>query len=514
MPDGANICREGENTIAGMKIPIIFVPGIMGSRVSIPSRSDAWDPDSPIKNMYWHWSKMSAADKRTIMGFANPGTVMVQPSNPKADGWTDDNRQSRINRGWGGVRWASYGSFLTPLENWKFGSNQTPVYAYGYDWRNSILQLGCELAADITGQTVSVGAISAGPTGRFGQSGILALENADKCIIVTHSMGGLVTRIALQACAALQSKVAGVLHGVQPATGAPVMYRRLITGLYAPYDGSGSTEDNIFDKILGTTGDDFSTLASVIPGAVQLMPSDLYSQAVKSYTVGMINWTCFEDKARLPVYFSKESVYTTYKRPHTDNPPGGIRSTLAADIQSDLSDRFDGLAAFHQVLQSWKLTGKTWAFYGASRNTDYMVTFDMPPKSITTNTSGGVFGFGATTTYTATDPYGVVRTLDYERDILRNGFTAQVYEGITGKSMDSYAPRGDGTVPEPSGSALFDSSVTAYPGTITNSNYQFDHYSQYGFDGLEHEPAYRDSSVQDLVQAWLYYVIASIPRTC
>jgi hypothetical protein len=487
-----------------MKVPIIFVPGIMGSRINLTSSKDKWDPDS-IANML-ALSLTSAASKQRILNFAGAGEIFTEPASKFTK-----NEKERKTRGWGGVRWASYGEFLEIAEEWKFGSNRTPIYVYGFDWRQPIVQLGCQMAADITGETVSVDGNSASPSSRFGSSGILGLEDADKCIIITHSMGGLVTRAALKACSTLQSKTVGVLHGVQPATGAPVMYRRMITGAYSPYDGT-SFADGRFEAILGATGDDFGTLVSVAPGAMQLLPSDLYKDAVEQTQDHLISWTSFEEN-RTPLHWGTESICDTYARSHTDNPPGIVRSTLDVAVQTMLRTRIDGIRRFQQFIGDWKFTDKTWAFYGASRDTDYTVHFDLPPKKWTDGSSGGVLGIGATKVCQATDSSGNPVTLDYEQYINRNGYSPTVtVNAATGLMKNCFAPRGDGTVPEPSGSALFSASQTADVSTLKPPNYQFEKYRQFAFSGLEHEPAFRDSDAQDLIQAFIYYILGTLPR--
>ncbi len=51
---------------------------------------------------------------------------------------------------------------------------------------------------------------------------------AEQVIVVTHSMGGMVSRslTEIHHC----DKVMGVSHGVQPATGAPATYKRMRSG--------------------------------------------------------------------------------------------------------------------------------------------------------------------------------------------------------------------------------------------------------------------------------------------
>ena len=506
MDDGISACRAGENSISGLCVPIIFVPGIMGSRFDIPAVSDSWDPDSTFNML--GWSFMSTADKRDHMDWHHPGTVMT--ALPTA--FTNPLKKSeRKSRGWGGVRWASYVDFLTVAEDWKFASNRTPVYAYGYDWRQPIVQLGCQLAADLTGETVTVDGNAASPDAkRFGPAGLLAQANADKCLILTHSMGGLVTRAALKACPTLAGKTVGVLHGVQPATGAPLMYRRLITGAYSPYDGSEVAE-KVLEKILGNTGDDFGGLVSVIAGAMQLLPSNLYRDACESLRVHLVSWTVFLE-GRTPAHWSSESVYDTYNRSQIDNPPGVIRSTLDAPVQDDLRKRLIGVKRFHDYLGDWKLGDKTWAFFGAAVPTDFTLHFDLPPTAWTVSNSGGFLGIGGGKVYTATDSSGSQVALDYERDILRNGFNPTVPGDLKGDVPAGFACYGDGTVAQPSADALFPSSQTVQLDSLTPPDYSFNTNRQFLVVGLKHEPAYRDACVQRLVKAWIEYMINSIPR--
>lgn len=502
MAKGAPICRQGDNRISGMKIPIIFVPGIMGSRVNIPSMSDKWDPDSK-RNMLG-WSMSGAAKKRRILNFANPGDIAVQPGDR-----FKKKHDERVSRGWGGVRWASYGQFLELMEGWQFGSHKTPVYAYGYDWRQPIIQLGCQFAADITGETVNIGGNSAGPSGRFGSSGILGREEADKCVIITHSMGGLVTRTALKACASLRQKTVGVMHGVQPATGATVMYRRMITGMFEPYDGGSDIESKVLRAILGRTGDDVGTLASALPGALQLLPFNLYRDRCRAHGIPLVSWTVFEE-SRQTVHSTDESVYDTYNRSHTDSPPGIVRSTLPSDVQTAVRMRIAGVRRFHEYLSDWKYTDRTWAFLGTTRETDSTLHFDLPPKSISTRRSGGVLGIGSKTVYEATDAAGHTVQLDADTDILRNGFNP---EPANARVNAGYGPYGDSTVPQLSASALFPHSEIVLPKDACPKDYRFHTHRQFKLEGVEHEPAYREyPQVQELTAAWLAYIIASIPR--
>ena len=208
------VCREGPNLVTGRRVALIFVPGVMGSRVDLTDDDDAWDPDSPATNLLgWSWA--SSDDKRHLLDSARRGVIIGDP----ADDF-DSDHEARVARGWGGVRWASYGEFLDAADGWNFGANQTPLYVYGYDWRQPIAQIGLQMVADILGTSQTEGGRNAVfNQDRHGATGLLGHANTDLCILITHSMGGLVVRMALKQCAALREKTIAVLHEVQPATG-------------------------------------------------------------------------------------------------------------------------------------------------------------------------------------------------------------------------------------------------------------------------------------------------------
>lgn len=89
-----------------------------------------------------------------------------------------------------------------------------------------------------------------------------------KVILVTHSMGGLVTRaIVHPSIGGMSEKILGVIHGVMPAAGAPAAYKRVRCGV----EGAGITAE-----ILGPTGAKVSAVMANSPGALELLPSAKY----------------------------------------------------------------------------------------------------------------------------------------------------------------------------------------------------------------------------------------------
>ncbi|MDX2132077.1 MAG: hypothetical protein SFY69_08495 [Planctomycetota bacterium] len=497
---GPTICRDGSNRLAGQRVAIIFVHGVMGSRIALPEDDDAWDPDRPITNMLgWAWA--NSTEKRDLLDFSKRGVIIREP----ADDFST-NHDARVARGWGGVRWASYGAFLEVAEGWSFGSNQTPVYAYGYDWRQPVAQIGLQMAADVLGVSQSSGGRRAlFDADRFGDSGLLGHAETDKCIFITHSMGGLVTRMALQQCSALRDKTVAVLHGVQPATGGPLLYRRMVTGVFSPVDGSGF-EAWVFRNIIGPGAGDMSTMLSRCPGPMQLLPGNLLRDACAAAGAGMITWTEFEE-SRATVHAVTESVYNVFRRAETARPPGIVRSSLPAVVQTNLNTRISGIENFHAQLGSWKFEDRTWAFYGTGLGTDHTIHFDCPPVTYQTNAYSAGRG-GAVVIHSATDPSGRTVVLDATRDLSRRGFNpTPTIPGAPSTAPVGHGPHGDETVPRLSGAGLFpDSLTTPLPasGTI-----DFSAFKQFDAPNVQHEPAYRNAGIQRLTRQWVQYVLSS-----
>jgi hypothetical protein len=88
---------------------------------------------------------------------------------------------------------------------------------------------------------------------------------AEKVLIVTHSMGGLVAR-AMIACHGFD-KLYGVVHGAMPATGAPASYKRMRAGF----------EGLIFRQILGRHAADTVAVMAFAQGPLELLPTTDYN---------------------------------------------------------------------------------------------------------------------------------------------------------------------------------------------------------------------------------------------
>ena len=213
---------------------------------------------------------------------------------------------------------------------------QYPVYACGYNWLRDNSESGNEYAPNSLEYLES--SKENGNNYLFGPSDLnsridhaLKECNAEQFLIVSHSMGGLVTRAyAKQATGDAPKntkngdKLCGIFHGVMPATGAPAFYKRLKAGFgdepnpcnWKWYDyinplsyvkmGLTSLKDGAVAKLLGSTARETSPILLNAPGAMQLMPAT----AVRILTPGWI-FTTTTAKPKYAASTPKTSIKPT-----------------------------------------------------------------------------------------------------------------------------------------------------------------------------------------------------------
>lgn len=302
-------------------IPVIFIPGTMGSNLKVrrdiklpsdypvPTGGAAWRPPNGTSTSWVYaktWEHRSPATRQLIL---HPNFTEVDDHGPLGTGISNLEPSVMTERGWGEVYSDSYGMLLIDLQNqldmtfqldpsrkrevrgpWKevmhamkddpikrwgvrsvdpltetdlenYAQYQYPVYAFGYNWLQS-----CGVAAQ--GLEKRIDEIIAWWSKRK--------HECKKVILLTHSMGGLVAR----ACAKrIPDKIGGVIHGVMPALGAPLAYRRLACGTEIDNPKNGKVDNYIagkFADIGGRTTEDTTPVFAVSPGALELLPNQLY----------------------------------------------------------------------------------------------------------------------------------------------------------------------------------------------------------------------------------------------
>ncbi len=245
------VSRDGRQTLNRNWWPVVLVPGIMGSRLERADGSDRiWDPDR-TRFMLWLMSQSPNSLTRLYNHLLTPGRTMrtiYDSDNAELDTSRDRaermNGRSRTDRNWASVSWEYYGDGVVGIQR-DIAPSGGVLWCFGYDWRRSNLDNG-ELLKRFVDETVR-------PTSRF------------KPVIVTHSMGGLVTRAA---CAAhgMESMVSGVIHTMMPTYGAADAYG-------APKHGRMSFP---FRYLVGNSQLEIACVTSGVTGMFELMPNSIY----------------------------------------------------------------------------------------------------------------------------------------------------------------------------------------------------------------------------------------------
>lgn len=275
-------------------IPVVFVPGIMGSNLRKRNRPQekVWSaPNTPLEGSGAAGSGTFTNAKERQLAFL-PDEAEVDPDGPVLlhHGMPHLNERAlREQRGWGTVHQGSYGQLLGYLEyqlnhvfmdrkphwDWsallqqqdaqRWGAQKAsfeplaeeelqrllrarfPVYAVGYNWLQSN-----EKSAQYLRQRID---------------DILAQwprpHHCESVLIVTHSMGGLVARRCSQL---IPDKILGIVHGVMPALGAAATYKRLRAG----FEGAAAT-------VLSWNEAEATASIASAPGPLELLPQPGYN---------------------------------------------------------------------------------------------------------------------------------------------------------------------------------------------------------------------------------------------
>ena len=318
-------------------IPVIFVPGIMGTRLrNKQTKAPVWNPPNlfgeKLGELFHRGFQKPSERQRDF----DPANTEVDPDGPCSvpSDWKTLQPDEAKRRGWGALHQESYQNILQQLElilneqftlpglskeqgnvlreeiglltqlrppasrkddgtaqdapktgnltDYQPAADQTtaawgmappklrvdqidrfadyyyPVWACGYNWLRDN-----EESADALLKLI-------GEVTDFYNKGDY-FHCGNKVIVVTHSMGGLVARRAAQKDS---SQILGVVHGVQPVGGAPVVYRRLRAGTEVKegFDQMGAGTA----AVLGWSAADTTPALACAPGALELLPTQHY----------------------------------------------------------------------------------------------------------------------------------------------------------------------------------------------------------------------------------------------
>ena len=298
-------------------IPVIFVPGVMGSNLMDANGKSIWRTDDSLGlDAFYSWGFRGAEKRKRLL---DPNNTFVDPS-----GLIDLEQYNEVEqfstrklRGWGEIGHMSYGEFLSWLQtvlndhltknentrtkngkktlreklvtidlNAEKGEQESknvdtdltykylfPVHVVGYNW----LQSNEKSAGVLKEKTEEI-------VKGYNSRNMLC----EKVILVTHSMGGFVARHYSENLGG-SNTILGIVHGVMPTLGSPLTYKRMKAG-----------EAGGVGLVIGSSGEQMTAVLAQAPGPLQLLPG-------KSYGMG---WLRIEGlKEGLPKTDPFEEIY-------------------------------------------------------------------------------------------------------------------------------------------------------------------------------------------------------------
>lgn len=387
-------------------IPVIFVPGIMGTnlRKKGKPKDKVWSPPyGSVGGLFFELRQLHQKPAERQRRFI-PDEAEVDDQG-KIEVSTNDlpwmSEALARQRGWGQVHWDSYGDLLVYLEThmhrflsdgklrseWQAVKNEHDVqrwqaqsepafapfdeecarrltrssfhvYAFGYNWLES-----CEVSAQRLVTRIEEIMNEWKPPYR-----------CEHVLIVTHSMGGLVARRAAQMLQeqGQADRILGILHGVQPAQGAAIAYKRMKLGF-----------DGVLAPIGGWDGAEASAVLANAPGALELLPQSGYfgGRPWLSMRLPGTNVPFMPSTPTMEQLLPKQDVYQDiylqdakqqwYGLVHSDLlDPAERFSKNGKKAWEFYTRRIHDVRKFHQTLGTY-VHPHTYAFYGADADTSW-----------------------------------------------------------------------------------------------------------------------------------------------
>jgi hypothetical protein len=416
------LTTRGLVTVGSRKvIPVIFVPGIMGSNLRAsgnpaPPKETDIKPGEPV----WHapngtasamgavgkWTNREPALRQKILRAktceVDPnGELAVPDSTRGADetgGLAYLSKEEMRQRGWGEVHAGSYAKLLMELEshlNTTFRMEAPNKRRLTNHWKRVVdcdrSKWGVRSLDPLNDAELEHYAAFQYPVYAVGYNWLASCSKSatrlqqrieeiiafwvqrqhacSQVILITHSMGGLVAR----ACAKrIPDKIAGVIHGAMPALGAPVAYRRIACGVEPSSPGSvdgNGVEAAAFSLMLGRTTMETTAVMATSPGVLELLPNHMYPRPwlhlrTVSTLGGKKTW---HDWVNLP----KASPYDMYRDttswfrlidPSLADPAEMYKKK---GVVTAITEAIDEAEHFHVQELGTYYHPNTYAFYGA-----------------------------------------------------------------------------------------------------------------------------------------------------
>jgi len=451
---------------SGKVVPIVFIPGIMGTNLmNMKTRKKVWA--APNIDKPWPIAKtlgvliasiLKSSKQRQVELDPTPGAVGVYEDGELDNSGSNLSKQEMKTRRWGSIMRSSYHPIMGEMQkqmnnimlnhdlqgDWVDRAVQTPGEWGDWEENPSLASLGdmegLKKAADTQYEVWAAGynwlqsnKNSALDIINYIKHTVLPHYEgrAEKVMIVTHSMGGLVAR-AMVACHNFDM-LYGIIHGAMPATGAPASYKRVRAGF------EGFSEK----QILGRHGGDGVAVMAFAQGPLELLPTRDYNDSLP--------WLFARDKKTLERFLSLpkkcpyEEIYKSEKwwgliPKEYDGlfDPAGIvarkhnkTSTIEgaepepASLRETFNTLIDQVKKFHSMIET-KYHDETYVHYAAESKSSDLYTWGSIEWG-----SGNLAGLDAESAKLTGD--------NLDAEITLNGLYSL-------KISDGFYP-GDGTVP-------------------------------------------------------------------
>ncbi|WP_395490817.1 esterase/lipase family protein [Cedecea davisae] len=414
-------------------IPVIFLPGVMGSNLKkIDSDKKVWRADLFQGADALAWTAKSKEQRKALL---DPLSTEVDLTGKVLYDDLDGRVfPSRTARGWGSALYKSYGEplhvlqcmlndghilidnlingttrltprqlligedlgaekgedVLTEMEVRRSYDFLFPVHVFGYNW----LQSNVDSARLLECYIKEV-------LGTYHDR--LA---ANKVILVTHSMGGLVARHYSENMNGREN-ILGIVHGVMPDLGSPAAYRRMKTG-----------ERGIVGAVIGADAANLMPVLAQSPGPLQLLPGKAYGPGWLKINSGMESVNKPESDPYTEIYLNESDWWRLCEKELLLDDIDNEWKAYQNRINKIVLDFIEGLDG--------KYHSSTYAFYGASGkhpSDDYLIWQQIPAP----------------------------------RPVMGVPLELPVYRHIAGKTFEliSSGSAGDGTVPVRAGRITF-----------------------------------------------------------
>jgi pimeloyl-ACP methyl ester carboxylesterase len=408
-------------TVAPRKvIPVIFVPGIMGTNLRVRrDAKPAGEANLRPGESVWRapngfgggaletlkWLNKSPRQRQFALNAESvevddsgeiviPETSVEADDSPSPPPSVDTLRQ----RGWGEVHCGSYGRLLAELEkhlNSTFSIDNAGKRRLRRHWQRVMdcdpAKWGVRNVTALTEAELEKYASFQYPLYAVGYNWLQSCARSadrlekrineiiafwktrkhecDQVILVTHSMGGLVAR----ACAKRMSKkIAGIVHGAMPALGAPVAYRRIASGTETPSERNDLTDElksSGFAIIAGDSTEETTAVMATAPGVLELLPNHLYPRPwLHLRTFSVVNkqrqyhdWVNLPNASPYPMYRDVQSWYRLID-PALADP---ARLYGKSGVERMIGGAIDQAEQFHTRVLDNYYHPNTYAYYGA-----------------------------------------------------------------------------------------------------------------------------------------------------